>query len=417
MAEDPTPTLDDFDTWLDRQEQHRHDLAARLLDIIMDTLTTAAVGNAVATPYQGRRRDSYTCPGMPADTTLPYGPSVAAMLTTIATLIDDPNPTADELKDALDDCMQYGTTTADGEPCADGLSNLTQSDCLIRVAPFFLFNADDQQITQACAITDPDGACADAAIRLVDILRALAQGDDPDDIMDNYGYGDLASQPRSQVHADGTAEHTLEAALWCLATTHSAADCICAAANLGGHVTQAATIAGMCAGLRYLGQPAGELPDQWIEQLDGLDALMDAVAGDEDDLPSSDELVDEAQRYLTGNGVDKDLDEAIDCYEEARTSLRAEHDTPTAADLLRDADICLRIARIWETKAKETHSAFFKRTYTNEAEALHCYVQALDAALTAADLATDGTTRRQAKLLTDQARVGAQRIEHIIDTD
>ena len=83
-------------------------------------------------------------------------------------------------------------------------------------------------------------------------------------------YGDFTSLttigtwPEQMVQSGGYALHTLQAALWCLLTTDSYAECVLQAVNLGRDTDTTATVAGGLAGLLY-GEES--IPNEWLAVL------------------------------------------------------------------------------------------------------------------------------------------------------
>lgn len=73
--------------------------------------------------------------------------------------------------------------------------------------------------------------------------------------------GEYLHKPREQIHGTGYCVQSLEAALWCFATTESFEAAVFAAANLGDDADTTAAIAGQLAGAFYgdAGIPAGWL--------------------------------------------------------------------------------------------------------------------------------------------------------------
>jgi ADP-ribosyl-[dinitrogen reductase] hydrolase len=76
--------------------------------------------------------------------------------------------------------------------------------------------------------------------------------------------GGYLTKPREQIHGTGYCVQSLEAALWCFATTASFEDAVLAAANLGDDADTTAAITGQLAGAFYgeAGIPAG-----WLSKL------------------------------------------------------------------------------------------------------------------------------------------------------
>ncbi len=84
---------------------------------------------------------------------------------------------------------------------------------------------------------------------------------------------DYLNKPRDQIQGSGYCVASLEAALWCFATTESFEAAILAAANLGDDADTTAAIAGQIAGAFY---GVDNIPRHWREQLymsEDIDAM------------------------------------------------------------------------------------------------------------------------------------------------
>lgn len=74
----------------------------------------------------------------------------------------------------------------------------------------------------------------------------------------------FANLNRSEIQSSGYIVHTLEAALWCLLTTDSYADCVLKAVNLGDDTDTIAAISGALAGALY---GIDAIPQEWLNTL------------------------------------------------------------------------------------------------------------------------------------------------------
>jgi ADP-ribosyl-[dinitrogen reductase] hydrolase len=89
--------------------------------------------------------------------------------------------------------------------------------------------------------------------------------------------GAFAHKSEAAIHGTGYVVHSLEAALWCFATTNSFEAAILAAANLGDDADTTAAICGQLAGAFY---GESEIPPGWREKLargDQIARLADAL--------------------------------------------------------------------------------------------------------------------------------------------
>jgi ADP-ribosyl-[dinitrogen reductase] hydrolase len=89
--------------------------------------------------------------------------------------------------------------------------------------------------------------------------------------------GGYLEKPVDQVRGSGYCVESLEAALWCFATTDSFPAAVLAAANLGDDADTTAAIVGQIAGAHY---GIDGIPPQWLARLvmrDDIDALAHAL--------------------------------------------------------------------------------------------------------------------------------------------
>lgn len=74
----------------------------------------------------------------------------------------------------------------------------------------------------------------------------------------------LAALPEEAIKSSGYVVDTLQAALWCLLTTHSYHECVLKAVNLGSDTDTVAAVAGGLAGILY---GAESIPEDWMQVL------------------------------------------------------------------------------------------------------------------------------------------------------
>lgn len=88
---------------------------------------------------------------------------------------------------------------------------------------------------------------------LVQYARLLDQAD-----------AEFAATPEDEIQSSGYVVSTLEAAVWCLLTTETYADCVLKAVNLGSDTDTVAAVVGGLAGALY-GMEG--IPERWVERL------------------------------------------------------------------------------------------------------------------------------------------------------
>lgn len=91
-------------------------------------------------------------------------------------------------------------------------------------------------------------------------------------LADFDGLDRIREREESTVSGSGYVLFTLEAALWCLLTTDSYAECVLRAISLGEDTDTTATVAGGLAGLLY---GADGIPREWLDGLAKADELAD----------------------------------------------------------------------------------------------------------------------------------------------
>ena len=82
----------------------------------------------------------------------------------------------------------------------------------------------------------------------------------------------FAKVDESDIKSSGYVVDSLEAAIWCLVTTNSFADCLLKAVNLGDDTDTVGAIAGGLAGL-YYGYNA--IPQEWLKTIEKLRYVTD----------------------------------------------------------------------------------------------------------------------------------------------
>ena len=91
------------------------------------------------------------------------------------------------------------------------------------------------------------------------------------------GDSDFSSLPESKISSKGYVVDTLEATLWCFLTTDSYRDCILKILNLGNDTDTVGAVAGAMAGIYYADQKKKDIPEDWINDLQGKDLLDNAI--------------------------------------------------------------------------------------------------------------------------------------------
>jgi ADP-ribosyl-[dinitrogen reductase] hydrolase len=271
-----------------------------------------AVGDALGTTLEFRRRDSYApltdmVGGGPFDLdagvwTDDTSMALALAESLIASLsqkdLFDPTDTMRRFVDwwrhgaysATGECFDIGVTTQQAlarfEKTGDPLCGSTDpgsagNGSLMRLAPVAIWGVsrEDGQVVhvahQQSKTTHAAPACLDACAAYALIVRAAIRGASFEEALlcaqSCYGPiiapiigGNWRGKTRHQIASSGFVAHSLEAALWCVDNTGCFADAVLLAANLGDDADTTAAITGQLAGALY-GQSG--IPAAWLGRL------------------------------------------------------------------------------------------------------------------------------------------------------
>lgn len=293
------------------QERHVEAIAARL-DRAAGCLLGLAIGDAIGTTLEFKKRDSYQhltdmLGGGPFH--LPVGvwtddTSMALALaeSLIASRDKGLDFDASDLMDrfvswwregeysATGECFDIGITTssalgrykASGDPFAgDPDPHSAGNGSLMRLAPVALAGvhwSSERAAEIACLqsrTTHAAAACLDACAAYALMLRAAITGANLEEAIyagqGRFGTtigaiveGSWRVKSRDQISSSGYVAHSLEAALWCVSQTGNYRDAILLAANLGDDADTTAAITGQLAGALY---GRASLPVEWLAKL------------------------------------------------------------------------------------------------------------------------------------------------------
>lgn len=177
-------------------------------------------------------------------------------------------------------CFDIGNATATalmtGRGCADEMSNGNGS--LMRIVPLaFVDGVSDAQIEEVSAITHAHAISKRACVLYVRLAQDLLAGVPVRDALAKLPQESpyerlprIVQVPREDIKSSGYVVHTLEAALWALATTNTYRDCVTAAIELGHDTDTVGAVAGALAGIVY-GYDA--IPAEWLEALCAKDVI------------------------------------------------------------------------------------------------------------------------------------------------
>jgi ADP-ribosylglycohydrolase len=172
-----------------------------------------------------------------------------------------------------------------------GMANINSNGngSLMRIHPFVLYayynnmneNEFVEMIDTASSLTHAHVCSVDGCVIYAYILRELLNVPIKSSVYKGIDYarskvrsadryynrvfsGELETLDREDIKSTGYVVSSLEAAIWCLLTTDSYAECVLKAVNLGGDTDTIAAIAGSLAGALY-GLDA--IPANWVDKL------------------------------------------------------------------------------------------------------------------------------------------------------
>ena len=267
--------------------------------MLKDAIVGLAIGDALGVPYEFRARGTYQAVenmvgggfhGQPAgtfsdDTSMTLATCDSLRATGGAVDVDDMRRRfvawMERGEYAVDHRMfDIGGTTATALRTGAGATGTHDNGngSLMRILPLAFSDATDDEIAQVSAITHAHPTSCRACVTYVHLARDLAAGIPvadaiariEDDAAPFTRLRSIAELPRDEIRSSGYVVDTLEAALWCLATTTDYAACVLAAVNLGEDTDTVAAVAGGLAGIVY--GEAG-IPKPWLDALRGRDLI------------------------------------------------------------------------------------------------------------------------------------------------
>ncbi|WP_289094195.1 ADP-ribosylglycohydrolase family protein [uncultured Bifidobacterium sp.] len=283
-----------------------------------DAVYGQAVGDALGVPYEFRARGSFDCTGMtgfgthdqPAGT---WSDDTSMMLAICDSIRVTGRIDCDDIRERFVRWYRHGDYTVGGTfdvgnttrvalTQGHGLANEWDNGngSLMRTVPLAFTAAGDDEIREVSAITHAHPVSCDACVLFVHIARLLADGATPSEAVQQAIDADCATlhedviaslagehasalspgastvgrllslTSEDGINSGGYVLDTLRAAVWCLLTTETYADCVRKAVNLGADTDTTAAVAGALAGIAY-GTDA--IPARWMETLRGKEII------------------------------------------------------------------------------------------------------------------------------------------------
>ena len=218
-----------------------------------------------------------------------------AMMDNFVLWLDEGAFTVSGVFDVGNTCARAITNYKRGAPptsCGEDGRFSNGNGSLMRILPASLYllsvsdGEDKRIIDEVSSLTHAHSVSRAACKIYTDVVKAILCKRDKAElfpIVNIYGqdeYARLQEQsfyalPASEIKSGGYVVESLEAALWCFATTCSYRDCVLKAVNLGGDSDTNAAIAGGLAGL-YYGKEG--IPQEWLEDLQGKELIESALS-------------------------------------------------------------------------------------------------------------------------------------------
>ena len=188
-------------------------------------------------------------------------------------------------------CFDIGGTTQDAlERYRDhGIAHAGSANpndagngCIMRLAPVVIYSQDEPEIAihyaqEQSKTTHRAPECLMACQLMAEVLMRALQGKTKNEVLApsslqldwtdglrSIALGQYQRKTVEQIKGSGYVVQSLEAALWCFATTGTFAECVLAAANLGDDADTTAAVAGQIAGAFY---SVENIPAAWQEQV------------------------------------------------------------------------------------------------------------------------------------------------------
>ena len=196
------------------------------------------------------------------------------------------------------ECFDIGMTVSDAlvrymetkNPFAGSVDPFSAGNgSLMRLAPIALFYGQDMGLllkyaAESSRTTHGAAECIDACRYFASVLRAAFFAQTKSDVINSNLYrpetgkvktiaaSGYVNKPAGEIKGSGYVIESLEAALWCFASTDSYDDAVLLAANLGDDADTTAAICGQVAGAYY---GIKGIREDWLEKLVMRDELME----------------------------------------------------------------------------------------------------------------------------------------------
>lgn len=276
---------------------------------LRDAVYGLAVADAMGVPAEFQSRGTYYIESMvgggmhnqPRGT---WSDDTSMTLATCASIKEKGGVDTKDIRKKFCDWLYLGKYTIDGKAfdCGNTVAEALNSNkgcvgdrsngngSLMRVIPLAFLKVADKTIENVSAITHAHNISKYACVIYVRLAQALREGiplkqaiealseEEPFQRLSTIG-----TFSEDEIGSGGYVVDTLEASLWCLATTYTYKDCIIKAINLGSDTDTVAAVAGGLAGIVY-GYEA--IPAEWIDVLRGKDIIDNCLFRHDDEKES-----------------------------------------------------------------------------------------------------------------------------------
>lgn len=253
---------------------------------LKDAIYGEAVGDALGVPFEFKARDTFTCTDMVDHSTHNQPAGTWSDDTSMALAVCDsyrelgsidPHDIQSRFKAwyqqgayTVDGLFDIGNTTVQALRLGHGLAGERDNGngSLMRTVPLAFMDATDDDVRAVSAITHAHKTSTGACVSMVHIARRLVRGQSPKEACGPFS--SVADKPASAIRSGSYVLDTFNAAIWCLLTTSTYAECVLEAVNLGNDTDTTAAVAGALAGIVY---GIEGIPKEWVATLRGKDVI------------------------------------------------------------------------------------------------------------------------------------------------
>lgn len=259
-----------------------------------------AVADALGVPYEFKQRGTFKCTDMigygtwdqPKGT---WSDDTSMTLATCKSIKDKRKiETEDMMKNfrlwykkgnftAHNEVFDIGGTTQYAITTGQGVNdvNANGNGSLMRILPLAFIDCTEEEIRKVSNLTHAHEWSTKACIIYVKIAKGLINGENISIMVKSnkeeepyHRLSYIHELQETEIKSSGFVVDTLEAALWCVATTNSYSTCVLKAVNLGNDTDTVAAVAGGLAGIIYGYE---NIPEKWINELANKELINECL--------------------------------------------------------------------------------------------------------------------------------------------